>query len=146
MKKIAIFLSTVFVFSSCSPTYETHPPKDLIKAQTMEEVLVDIYLLEASIRNCVQNNKKDSLAQWVGGQMQSIFDDKKINYQRFKSSYNYYMGHEKESQQIMNNVINQLIKKETEAIIQNQKHKKQDTLKAKLSGADIITKVISIKK
>lgn len=145
MKKIAFILLTVFVFSSCSPTYETQPPKDLIKAQTMEEVLVDIYLLEASIRNCVQNNKTDSLIQWVGGQIQSIFKSKNIDYQRFKSSYNYYMGHEKESQQIMDNVINQLIKKETEAIIQTQKEKKQDSLKTKLSDAEIKTKVITIK-
>ncbi len=146
MKKIGVILFTVFILFSCTRKYESSSPKDLIDAKSMENLLVDFYILEASVRNCKNSNQQDSLTLWVDQQMKLILDERKVSFSQFQSSYSYYMGHEKESQIIMENVINRLIEKETKVIIQIQNAKKTDSVKTKIATSDIVNKVISIKK
>jgi hypothetical protein len=91
----------------------------------MENILVDMYLLEASARNCNLSNKTDSLDIWTAQQMNGLLLKYKITYPQFLKNYSYYMGHEKLSQELMEKVVDRLVKKETQTTLQFQQSQKQ---------------------
>ncbi|MDD2688206.1 MAG: DUF4296 domain-containing protein [Bacteroidales bacterium] len=146
MKTISILLLSVFVVLSCSRTYEKTSPKDLIPADIMEDILVDMYVLEASVRNCITANKKDSLPQWIAQEMNVILRKRNIHYDQFESSYSYYMGNEKKSQKIMENVVNRLIEKETESSLKSQHAQKKDSITLEITATDVVNKIVPLKK
>ncbi|MBP7101639.1 MAG: DUF4296 domain-containing protein [Bacteroidales bacterium] len=110
----------------------------------MEDILVEVYMTEASIRNCVITNQMDSLDIWTAQQMNAVLDKKNVTYTRFVNNYNYYMGHEDLSKELMEQVVNRLVKMETEATIEVQKSRKQTTTDLKKIKSDL--KTIQVKK
>ncbi|MDY0014828.1 MAG: DUF4296 domain-containing protein [Bacteroidales bacterium] len=129
---------------SCTRTYESSTPKDLIDKQQMEDILVEIFMTEASVRNCVLTNQMDSLDIWTAQQMNAVLEKKNVSYTRFINNYNYYMGHEDLSKELMEQVVNRLVKMETEATIEVQKSRKQTTTDLKNIKSDV--KTIQVKK
>ncbi len=142
MKNKFFLIFSLFTFLACTRNYESATPKDLINQKEIETLLVDIYILEAATRTCTLNNQTDSLTLWVSQQVNALLKEKKITYQQFLNSYSYYMGHEKSAQEIMENVVNCLIKMETTSILNVQKlHKKDTTANLK----NIVDDIISVK-
>ena len=131
---------------SCTRKYESSTPKDLINKQQMEDILVEVYMTEASIRNCIITNQMDSLEIWTAQQMNAILDKNKVSYTRFVNNYNYYMGHEELAKDLMEQVVNRLVKMETEATIEVQKSRKQTTPNLKNIKSEVKTIELKNKK
>lgn len=144
MKKTILLMLSICCLCSCTRKYESSTPKDLINKQQMEDILVEVYMTEASIRNCVITNQMDSLDIWTAQQMNAVLDKKNVTYVRFLNNYNYYMGHEDLSKELMEQVVNRLVKMETEATIEVQKSRKQTTTDLKKIKSDL--KTIQVKK
>lgn len=143
--KHKVFIGCIFFcFLACTRQYESTAPKDLISQKEIEEVLVDVYVLEAAVRTCTLSNQTDSLNLWTSQQMNAILKKGNITYQQFLNSYYYYMGHEESAQKIMENVVNQLIKEETTAMLRIQKLNKDTAVDLKAIGNDVVT--VKIKK
>ena len=76
--KHKVFIGCIFFcFLACTRQYESTAPKDLISQKEIEEVLVDVYVLEAAVRTCTLSNQTDSLNLWTSQQMNAIL--KKYN-------------------------------------------------------------------
>ncbi len=141
MKKIILLFFGLCFLISCTKKYESTVPKNVINKKQMEDLLVDVYMLEASTRTCITSNQSDSLDIWIAQQMNALLKKRNISYSQFIHNYSYYMGHEKLSQELMENVVNRLVKTETEAIIQVQKSRKQ----TKSDLKNLKSKTVSIK-
>ena len=134
----------ILAILACTRKYESSIPKDVIPEQEMEDLLIELYMLEASVRTCIITNQKDSLDIWITRQFNHILSKRKMDYLQFQHNYTYYMGHEDKSKELMENVVNRLVQQETKAIIQSQNARKQEVITVSDKQSEI--KTITIKK
>lgn len=146
MKNSIILIFSFCCFFSCTKKQDSAIPKDLIDKQQMEDILLEVYMLEASIRTCTITNQTDSLDIWTAQQMNALLEKRNITYPQFLNNFNYYMGHEDLSKELMEKVVNRFVKMETEATIQVQKSRKQTTTDLKNIKSDIIAIQVKNKK
>lgn len=139
MKNSLILILSFCCLFSCTRKQENSVPKDLIDKQQMEDILVEVYMLEASVRTCVVTNQTDSLDIWTAQQMNALLEKRNITYAQFLNNFNYYMEHEDLSAELMEKVVNRFVKMETEATIQVQKSRKQTTTDLKKIQTEIKT-------
>lgn len=140
MRNIILIVFSLCFFTACTNKYESNTPKNLIEIKQMEDILIDLYLLEASARTCMLTNQSDSLEIWIVQQTNALLKERNIEHSQFLESHTYYMGHEKLAQELMENIVNRLVKIETQAVIQHQKSEKQtdSTLKNMKSESVVI--------
>ncbi len=115
MKKWASFICIALLAASCSSMFSSRPTGTLSESQ-MTELLVDIHLTEATLRNA-----NDSLARLLDTtdmrkRFAAVFRKHEIEPGQFNKSLNYYLEHIEELDKIYAEVIAQLTEKETELI------------------------------
>ena len=93
------------LFFSCSHEAD-QTPSNIISKDKMIAVLVDIHLAEASADNRLLN--LDQINAAMATRYDSLFKEHDINYEQFKTSYDYYLAHATELSEIYAEVVNEL--------------------------------------
>src|ERR1700748_2809971 len=73
--------SYLLLLTSCSFKKEIPPPSNLISADTMEFILVDLTMNEAALNSCIPNDTLKKV---------NVLANYKISLQRFDTSFAYY--------------------------------------------------------
>lgn len=85
MKKVAVFVSLIFLFASCSVKNEIQKPEKLIEKDVMENILYDLALLQALKSYSPQKLKENSI-----NTKSYIFQKYKIDSIQFVENNKYY--------------------------------------------------------
>ncbi|MEO8761698.1 MAG: DUF4296 domain-containing protein [Bacteroidia bacterium] len=108
-KRISAYYSTFLIlnfafliFSSCSFKKEIPPPTDLISADTMEFILVDLTMNEAALNSGIANDTLKKI---------NVLANYKVSLQRFDSSFTYYTKNPQKLKDIYTNVLEDLNQK-----------------------------------
>ena len=124
MRSLSLLLILLFLFaSSCSGSKEK--PKDLIQKEKMSLILKDMVLLEATFNTRLirLDDKDDRMIKYN----EEILNEHQVSKQTFDESYDYYLDHEEDFEDIMELVFEELNKMETEASKYNEVIQKTDS-------------------
>ncbi len=99
-----LFLLTIscFLLTNCSFKKEIPPPADLISADTMEFIIVDLSMNEAALNSGIPNDTLKKI---------NVLSNYKISLQRFDSSFTYYTKNPQKLKDIYTNVLEDLNQK-----------------------------------
>jgi hypothetical protein len=107
-----ITLIFLLALASC----QTDPdkiPADILPKEKMTGILMDIHIAEAGIR---LETQQDSLAQKATDYYHFIYKKYNVSEEDFRRSFRYYSEHPKQLEQIYQDMINEMSKKESEAL------------------------------
>ena len=111
MKKF-IYISILFavVFFSCikksNTTGKVSRPSDLVSADEMKKIMVDVFLAEIVISMDDIKHRNSFNSTWH--YYNYVFKKHNITYAQFQRNYSYYITDSKQMTQIMTNVIDDL--------------------------------------
>ena len=89
--RILIYLVVAFLFTACINKNEV--PKDVIKPQKMQEVMMDMLLADAVNSDLSMRDTSFKLFVQNKYLFEQIFKNHKISKSQFYNSYNYYLSH-----------------------------------------------------
>jgi len=98
-------LSLLLLILSCKPEKE-QIPADVLPKDKMVEILVNVHLVEGSI--ALQRLTGVQLDLLASKKYDSLFMAEKVPVTNFRSSYDYYLDHPKDLDDIYQEVVNQL--------------------------------------
>jgi cation transport regulator ChaC len=103
-------------------------PEQLLEESVVEDMLLEIYLIEATVRTGIHEKNRIDMQAWTRSQIAKLTRKHDANYEQFVTSLNYYMSGRKP--QMLENIVNRLVKMEVEAeaVRQTEKLVQQDTL------------------
>ena len=107
MKKL--FLTVLVIVSACSATNEV--PDDLIPQEEMIQLMTEIHILEAKIKN-LNIQTIDSATQVYQHYEQLLFSDFGITSEQYEQSFNYYVDNMGEFKKIYDAVVDTLMQRE----------------------------------
>jgi hypothetical protein len=111
-KKIGLLVVIIFLFScNTKKGSATVDYGKVLNHSQMTDVLVDVYLIEATMLNMVQ--EPNNLKQYKKHYYTYLYKKHQINHQQFLKSMEYYCFHTKELSQIYIDVINHLTAMQT---------------------------------
>ncbi len=114
MKKWLILLMCLPVLiAGCRKQYVTSRPHPFIKAQKMEDMLFDCYLLEAGLRIFEQEDSLD-LDAYGNQEWQRLLEKYDITEEQWKSNFNYYISHSNLADSLMAHVSGRLLEWQAE--------------------------------
>ena len=113
---LPFLLLIILFFISCNNKSTTAPPENLVPKETIEDVLVEIYLIEAEMRVRTVDEPLDELKVWVNVEMNNLLKKHNIDYDQYTDSYIYYMADKKVSKKMMENTVNRLVKLQAEQV------------------------------
>ena len=90
------------IFTNCSFKKDIAPPADLISADTMEFILVDLTINEAALNSGIPNDTLKKI---------NVLANYKISRQRFDTSFTYYTKNPQKLKDIYTNVLEDLNQK-----------------------------------
>jgi len=111
---ILLFAVCCLLLVSCNRTGMGKPSERLLSKQEVEDMVLEIYLIEAKSSVLVFNMPLDSVRVQLNYEMKDLFKRYNTTYTQFKSSYLYYMGNASVSKKMIANITNRLIVLETE--------------------------------
>jgi len=114
---ISRFIILFFIFQflfSCNRTELKKPSEHLLSKQQMEEMLQEVYLIEAKTNVLIFNIPVDSVKMLLNYEMKSLLKQYNATYTQFKDSYSYYMGNADVSKKMVADITNRLIVLEAE--------------------------------
>ena len=109
--KPEIILFIVLLFVSCSS--ETSVPNDLLQPDKMTDVMEDIYLSEGIVAN-IGSQDRAAERQMAIDYYSVVYKKYKVDSTIFRKSFDYYSMHPKLMQEIHEQVIDRLSKKNLE--------------------------------
>ncbi|MDR1878531.1 MAG: DUF4296 domain-containing protein [Bacteroidales bacterium] len=112
----------MLLFSCNSSLSVPKPEEPLLEQQTVEDIILEFYLIDAEAKIRIYNEPVTMIRTDLNNRMTALFKQHNTNYKQFTSSYVYYMSDADVAGKIMSNVVNRLIKLQTE---QQRKEKKQ---------------------
>jgi hypothetical protein len=116
--KYRYLLMTLFfapVLFSCNHPLLQKQGKPPLDKQTVENILIEMYLLEGKIRVYLYQETPENLKIWVNSEINKLLKKYNITYKQFTDSYSCYMGDDaKTAKEMMSNITNRLIILETE--------------------------------
>ena len=115
-KYLPFLLLIILFFISCNNKSTIVPPENLISKETVEDVLVEMYLIEAEMRVRIVNEPLSDLNIWINIEMNNLFKKHNITYQQYADSYTYHMTDKKNSKKTMENAVNRLVKLQAEQV------------------------------
>ena len=101
-----------FFLFSCKPK-EAKIPAGILPKEQMVSVLTDVHLAEAAL---TLNTKNDSAALVAAGYYNFIYQSHRITKKQFDESLDFYTKHPELLEKIYEEVINELSKKQAEAV------------------------------
>ena len=113
---LPFILLIILFFISCNNKSTIALPENLVSKEIIEDVLVEMYLIEAEMRVRIVNEPLDELKIWVNVEMNNLFKKHNVDYNQFEDSYIYYMTDKKTSKKIMENTVNRLVKLQAEQV------------------------------
>ncbi len=116
MKIRTFFIISLLCLSvfSCENTSSTTPPENILTKETVENILLEMYLIEGEIKVLIHNHSIEELKIWMNIKMEELYKEYHTDYSQFTESFTYYMSDTKISKKIMEDVTNRLIKLQTE--------------------------------
>jgi len=97
-----LFTANCLLFTNCSFKKDIAPPADLISADTMEFILVDLTINEAALNSGIPNDTLKKI---------NVLSNYKISLQRFDTSFTYYTKNPQKLKDIYTNVLEDLNQK-----------------------------------
>lgn len=82
---------------------------NLLSKQVVEDILLEIYLIEAKAKVIIFNEPADKIRTELNHEMKNLFQQYNTNYEQFINSYSYYMSDSKISKKMMSDITNRLI-------------------------------------
>ena len=118
-----LLISLLLLASSCSESKDK--PKDLIQKEKMSLILKDMVLLEATFNTRLirLEDKDERMIKYN----EEILNKHQVSKQAFDDSYEYYLDHKEDFEDIMELVFEELNKMETEASKYNEVIQKTDS-------------------
>ena len=116
LKYIPFLLLILLFFASCHKKPIIVPPENIVQIETIEEMLVKMYLIEAEMRVRIVNEPLSDMKTWVNLEMNNLFKKHNTTYIQYIDSYTYYMTDKKISKKIMGNAVNRLVKLQAEQV------------------------------
>lgn len=104
-------IAVLLIFSGCRSGRKdkaTMPPPGIIPADTMVQILVDIHLIEASLK--VKHAKKEENERFTEYYYDQLFEKHNINREQFDQSIEYYERDAEMIDKIYERVITELNK------------------------------------
>ncbi len=109
--KLEIILFIILIFASCDT--ETDVPSDLLQPEKMTEVMEDIYLSEGIVANSGSQDRSAE-RQMAIDYYSVVYKKHKVDSAVFRKTFDYYTMHPKLMQQVSDQVIERLSKKNLE--------------------------------
>lgn len=125
MKKVAVFVSLIFLFASCTVKNEIKKPEKLIEKDVMENILYDLALLQALKGYSPQELQKNSV-----NPKSYIYQKYKIDSIQFVENNKYYSSDIEEYKLMYDRIITRIDKekKDVDAKINKDFKKKQQRI------------------
>jgi hypothetical protein len=100
---------------SCKNTKQS-PPANILPKATVEDILLEMCLIDGEMKVLIFNYPIEELKIFMNVRMEQLFTQYHTDYNQFTESYTYYMSDIKTSKQMLEDVTNRLIKRQTEEI------------------------------
>ncbi|MEO6167749.1 MAG: DUF4296 domain-containing protein [Chitinophagales bacterium] len=100
-----VYASIIFVFISCRPG-EEKAPSGILPKDKMIAVLFDIHVAESSVNSRGMTNIQ--LNQLVSLKYEDVMKKNGTTYAIFKDSFDYYLHHPDQFEEIYQEIVNQL--------------------------------------
>ena len=102
-------MTVLVILSACSTKPE--PPQDLLPQEKMVEILIEVHLLEAKIKN-LSIRPIDSAKVVYAHYEKLLFADFNITQDQYERSFNYYTENLPEFKDIYTTVVDSLMQRE----------------------------------
>jgi len=109
-----LLITFILSFVSCDGKQTIAPPENVLSKEKVEDVLVDMYLLEAEMRVRIVNENINDIKTWINVEMKILLKKHQVEYNQYTESLTYYMTDLKTSKKIMENAVNRLVKLQAE--------------------------------
>ena len=109
-----LLITFILSFVSCDRKQTIAPPENVLSKEKVEDVLVDMYLLEAEMRVRIVNENINDIKTWINIEMKILLKKHQVEYKQYTESLTYYMTDLKTSKKIMEHAVNRLVKMQAE--------------------------------
>ena len=110
IRKTLYLITIIFVCISFScQRGDEKKQSNLLSKQVVEDILLEIYLIEAKAKIIIFNQSTDKIRMELNHDMKNLFKKHNTNYEQFINSYSYYMSDGKISKKMMSDITNRLI-------------------------------------
>ena len=103
-------------------------PQDLLEQKTFESLLTELYLVEGDVRFRLRNANFDSLRTTTTAEINAMYEKYNTDHEHFIKSYAHYTKDPVLSEEMMNNIVNQLVEKQAK---EEAKQREKDSIAAK---------------
>jgi hypothetical protein len=124
--KHLIYIISIILFFSCGNknTQKVAPPADIIPAEQMKEIILDVLYVEGAVGVSEQkfHNTKNMTLHYYA----YVFKRHNITSEQFLANYNYYAGDIDQMEKIMTEVISDLSEKQGVTKRKSKKNKDEE--------------------
>jgi hypothetical protein len=107
LQPLRLYLCLMLLLYGCASQDHNKKPQPFIPPQTMQEIMVEYYQLEATLRVC-EREKKENVAAYGRQQWESLLRKHRITDEIWKKNYYYYMSQSNLSDTLLAKVSDQL--------------------------------------
>ena len=133
MKKTVTILGILLLLAGCAKKYEIARPEPLLPMETMEEILTESYLLEASL-HIFETDTSVDLERYTRQQWQKIMQQHRVTTEDWKRNYMYYISKEPLRDTLMKHVGNRLTELEATEEVNYKTHMDSIMRQKQLAG------------
>ena len=109
-------LLIILLITSCGNRLMIAPPENIVPEEKIEDVLVEMFLIEAQMRLRIGNEPIDELKTWLNVEINNLLKKHNIDYKQYTDSYIYYMADLEVSKKMMENAVNCLLRMQAEQV------------------------------